>query len=162
MRRDAQTNPRGNRQFAATPRRRGTAGGIALALVLCLALPLAQTATAAEIYARAIGDEYLPAKPPATASPQTPATTVPDLPGLGTGENATEARTEGMSMWSKVLIGIVVVGAAAALGGRGEGSVTADASSASSPPPASAPAPTPAPTTPSPPPPTGGTGGGGL
>lgn len=156
MRTDARTSPQGNPSFV-TPRGRGAGKRCVsvFALCLCLAVPLAQTATAAEIYARAIGDEYLPAKPPASAPPQTETKSVPDLPALGTGQT-TPARAEGMSVWSKVLIGVVVVGAIAALGGHGgggEGNVTmggsAPSSSPAPAPSAPAPAPAPSPTTPS-------------
>lgn len=121
-------------------------------LVAALVLPVVQAARAADIYyARAIGHEFLPetkVKPaPAEREP------LPELPGLG---NATEtdasSSSREMGTWSKVLIGVLVVGAIAALGGGGGGgqaSVStggADSGSGGS----------------APPPPPPSTGGGGI
>lgn len=142
-----------------------------VALVVFLS-GMAQTAHAVDIhYAGAIGQDFLP-EPPRTA-PASPGQTmppraepqagVPELPGLGA---RTAEKAAPMATWTKVLIGVAVVGAMAALsnkggGGSGEATVTTDGSSntggASTPPPASAPPPVVAPTPPAPP--AGGGGG---
>lgn len=155
MRTDARTTLQRNRLFGLTPRKRVVS---ALALFLCLAVPLSQLAEAAEMYARAIGDDYLPAKPSPMMPRQSEAKSVPDLPALGASAPTT-ASSQGMSTWSKVLVGVVLVGAIAALGSHGagaEGNVGLSGSEPSSPPAPTPSAPAPAPT---PPPPTGGGGG---
>lgn len=98
-------------------------------LFAALLLPVTHTAHAVEmLYARAIGDPYA-APPPVSAPPaQNPRPVAPadaaDLPGLGTAprENKAVAATE-ESGWSfkKVLIGVVLVGAIAALANKGGG-----------------------------------------
>ena len=103
------------------------------ATVLCVALTViaTQPAYAADFYlARAIGQEYLPEEEP--AAPKTAPETngqrpAPELPGLGSREETREPSKEGMSTWSKVLIGAVVVGAIAALGSNGGGGSSAPA-----------------------------------
>ncbi len=114
--------------------------------VLCL--PLAQSAQAVEIYyARAIGQDFLPdtttpAPPPASAK-EAPKPAAPELPALGTTTDAKAATTGETSLWTKILVGVVVVGAIAALGNRGGGgsddvnASTAPAPAPSSPPPTS-------------------------
>lgn len=128
-------------------------------LLLGLTLPLIQTTQAAEIYyARAIGHEFLPEPAPANPTPKPTTKTDSALPALGeTTEHQEPPPSEGMSRWSKILIGVVVVGAIAALGNRGGGGSNSesnsgggtDTSGASTPPPSS------------PPPPTGSGGGSG-
>lgn len=106
-------------------------------LVPALLLPLAQTAQAVEIYyARAIGHDFLPDTAP---SGSTPAKEGParqsELPGLGTQAEPTSqaaAAGAGMSTWSKVLIGAVVVGAIAALANKGGGNSGGDSGSGGS------------------------------
>lgn len=99
-------------------------------LVVALLLPMTQTAHAIEIlYARAIGDPY--STPPAVSAPpaQQPrkveSGSAPELPGLGTTPKETNApvQTE-ESNWSvkKILIGVVLIGAIAALANKGGGS----------------------------------------
>lgn len=95
-------------------------------LVPALLLPLAQTAQAVEIYyARAIGHDFLPDAAPSTPTPSKPGQAPKqDLPGLGTQPETNSqaaAAGAGMSTWSKVLIGAVVVGAIAALANKGGG-----------------------------------------
>lgn len=143
-----------------------------LALLAFLA-PMAQTAHGVDIhYAGAIGQDFLPE--PSRAGPaQVPATPPraqpqprTELPGLGT--RAEEKAAAPMGTWTKVLIGVAVVGAMAALsnkggGGSGEATVSTDGSSsaggASAPPASSPPAPAPIVAPPAPPTPTGGGGG---
>ena len=96
----------------------------AATILLALSLPLAQTVYAVDIYyARAIGQEYLPERtPPAPTPPANqPQETLPDLPGLGERTTENAAPKEGMGMWTKVLIGTVLVAAIAALGNNGGG-----------------------------------------
>lgn len=96
-------------------------------LVPALLLPLVQTAQAVDIYyARAIGHDFLPDTAPSKSSaPANPGQArQPELPGLGTQTETTPtaaAAGAGMSTWSKVLIGAVVVGAIAALANKGGG-----------------------------------------
>lgn len=105
----------------------------ALLSLVALVSPVAQTARAVDIYyAGAIGQDFLPepgaqgapaapaAQPQPTAQPAQQQTRAPELPGLGT---RTEARVAGggMSVWTKVLIGVAVVGAMAALSNKGGG-----------------------------------------
>lgn len=149
-----------------------------LLLALALTLPSAQTAQAVEIYyARAIGHEFLPEPtrtppPPATAPDAKPAQ---DLPGLGSQPEEKAAPSAGTSTWSKILIGVVVVGAIAALankGGGGGGEVSVNTSGGSTPDtggtggsgstPGGSGGSTPSAPQPPPPPTGGGTGGGGI
>lgn len=145
-----------------------------------LLVPCAQVthATDGMLYARAIGDPYLPA--PAVDRPSTPPRAakpndLPELPGLGTTPPASQSpaatTSEGWS-WTRVLIGVGVVVAISAIASKGGGSGGGDAAPTSSGPPptsgggtappptgggGSAPAPSPAPTpAPSPTPPVAG------
>lgn len=94
-------------------------------LVSALLSPLAQSAQAVEIYyARAIGHDFLPETAPSQAPAKPGSAPQPELPGLGTQTEPTPqaaATGAGMSTWSKVLIGAVVVGAVAALANKGGG-----------------------------------------
>lgn len=93
----------------------------AVIIATALALPAAQTAHAVDIYyARAIGQEYLPESAP--GQPQRNGERAqPALPALGAPAEEDPAPEEGMGLWSKVLIGTLVVAAIAALGNRGGG-----------------------------------------
>lgn len=113
-------------------------------LIAAFSLPVSHTALAVDIhYARAIGDtyEYRPPAPgtpdpapPASDSSREPGAPPPErtdpvrgeaLPGLGT-EASAPAAEEGARTWPRVLIGVLIVGAMAALaskGGGGEGEV---------------------------------------
>lgn len=126
-------------------------------LIAAFTLPFTHTAVAVDIhYARAIGDPYeyrLPAEPPETggeagssgasepipasdsnaAGEPRPAATPVDqnvgLPGLGT-EPTAPGTGESGRIWPRVLIGVLLVGAMAALaskGGGGEGEVQVNA-----------------------------------
>lgn len=152
---------------ARAARRQGTLRPLLLALALTL--PSAQTAQAVEIYyARAIGHDFQPEPAPAGTPASKPAQ---ELPALGSRPEEKAAASTGTSTWSKILIGVVVVGAIAALankgGGGGEASVntgggsTPDTGSSGSTPGGSGGS---TPSTPQPPPPPtgGGTGGGGI
>lgn len=111
-------------------RRTRTQGFCAVTIAIALTLPVAQTVHAVDIYyARAIGQEYLPEpEPPKAPSergpPQAPSpneSTSPELPALGAREAETPAPAQPRSLWSRVLIGTLVVAAIAALGNRGGG-----------------------------------------
>lgn len=148
-------------------------------IVLCVALLIPWTqpshATDALLYARAIGDPYLPA--PAVDAPRSPASRadpIPELPTLGgapTDPTPTAAvETDGWS-WKRILIGAGVAVAIAAIASKGGGSSGDDgaappasgspppSSGGGSPPPGSGgggvtpPTPPPVPPTPTPPPP---------
>lgn len=152
----------------------------ALLSLLAIFSPVAQIAHAVDLhYAGAIGQDFLPepSSPDTRRAPvEQPHRTAPaagqsqsrapDLPGLGT--SSEKANATGMSIWTKVLIGVAVVGTMAALsnkggGGGGEATVSTDASSntggSSTPPstggnspspPATPPSSTPSPSAPSP------------
>lgn len=91
-------------------------GRLALLLAAALLLPGVQSAQAVDIYyARAIGQEYLPEARPPAGLPESSTSSSPDLPGLGD-RAAPEEAPRPMSIWSKVLIGVVLVAAVAALG----------------------------------------------
>jgi hypothetical protein len=132
-------------------RRHAVRGLHLVAVLFAFALGAVQKVHAVDIYyARAIGQEYLPTPVPATPPANSPGApngtkkqTLPDLPGLGTKAEEKEAPRE-MGMWTKVLIGVVVVGAIAALGNKGGDGGEVGASTGSAPPP--------------PPPDTGGAG----
>lgn len=97
--------------------RRPTLARAAISLVLSIALflPCAPPAHALELYyARAIGQEYLPEARPG-GLPQGDAAAAPDLPALGDRPSAEPERGE-MSVWTKLLIGVALVAAVAALG----------------------------------------------
>lgn len=138
-------------------------------VVLCAALlvPWGQTshATDSMLYARAIGDPYLPA--PTVDSPAPPENpprvprardnSIPDLPGLGTAPPDTQPAAapipEGWS-WTRILIGVGIVVAISAIASKGGGSSGGGDSSAppsTSPPPSGGGGSTP--------PPSGGGGG---
>lgn len=140
-------NPRGARRV----------GHVLLALVLALQpLPAAQAVDV--YYARAIGQEFLPEPSPRTDSAQTPQQQTPELPGLGARAEEKPAASGGMSTWKKVLIGVVIVGAIAAIGnsgGGGSGEVSADLAGGS-------PSGSPAPSAPALPPAGSGGGNGGI
>lgn len=102
------------------------ARGLRAVALLCLALllPAGQIVHAVDIYyARAIGDEYLPERTaPAPSAPNSATERpLPELPGLGARAEATAPPKQEMSLWSKVLIGAVLVTAIAALGNNGGG-----------------------------------------
>lgn len=114
-------------------------------LCLALTLPASQTAYAVDIYyARAIGQEYL-LEPAAPASPAPNSSTekpLPELPGLGARAVDSAPPKQEMSLWSKVLIGTVLVAAIAALGnngGSGSAGVTVGTGDTSAPDPGGAP-----------------------
>lgn len=102
----------------------------ALTLVVCTALLISamQTAHAVDMYARAIGEPYSlpsPAPAPNQTAPAAPSTS--ELPGLGTtAPDVPETPAPQKEGWSfkKILIGVAVVGAMAALakGSSGGGS----------------------------------------
>lgn len=111
-----------------------------------LALPLAP-ARALDLYARAIGDPYAyPPEPaprtPDPSAPGAPAISAPEahaLPGLGSEEPAAPSATPGGGWsWGRVLLGIAVVGAMAALASKGGGGEVTVNSSGSAPPPSGA------------------------
>ena len=128
---------------------------------LALCLPFAQAVRAVDVYyARAIGQDFLPEAPPPAAAPTTPKQPkpAPELPALGASAEPPAAASGGTSLWTKILVGVVVVGAIAALGKSGGGG-SADATvgtggAAPNPAPASTPPPTPTQTAPA--------GGGGI
>lgn len=95
-----------------------------IVLVVAFTLPAAQIAHSSEIYfARAIGHEFLP-EPQPKAAPAAKPQAAPELPGLGTAAEAEADTSENsgkMGTWSKVLVGVLVVGAIAALGSNGGG-----------------------------------------
>lgn len=135
------------------------------AVVVCaLFIPVAQTAQAVDVYyARAIGQDFLPEAPPPAAPSNNPrepekAAPAPALPSLGTSAEAQPTAAGGTSLWTKVIVGVVVVGAIAALGkngGGGSGDVAVGGAAPAPPPANPTSAPAPAPTQP----PTGGGGG---
>ncbi|BAU49071.1 hypothetical protein SVA_2523 [Sulfurifustis variabilis] len=110
-------------------------------LIAAFSLPVSHTASAVDIhYARAIGDPYEYRLPPASRESADPATdpasgsvdpsgapgaaTTPAreiaLPGLGS-ETRAPAPEEGGRVWPKILIGVLLVGAMAALAGKDGG-----------------------------------------
>lgn len=106
-------------------------------LAFALVLPLVPTAHAVDIYyARAIGQEYLPEPRSRSAPPPAPVESrpAPELPGLGASESEAPRERE-RSLWSKVLIGTVLVAAIAALGDRGGGSAEVTVGTSGAPPP---------------------------
>src|SRR5581483_8578347 len=131
----------------------------ALTMVVCTALliPAMQTAYAVDMYARAIGEPYsLPSPAPAPNQTPPPAPGASELPGLGTtAPDVPETAAPQKQGWSfkKILIGIAVVGAMAALAkgsGGGSSNDQAGSESGASPPPSGGGGSTP------------GTGGGGT
>ncbi|BAU50313.1 hypothetical protein SVA_3779 [Sulfurifustis variabilis] len=112
---------------------------LCVALASVLALPLGPTAHAIDLYARAIGDpySYQPERaPPPEPVPAAPAPAAEEsLPALG-GEEATGASPaeSGGWSWGRVLVGIAVVGAMAALASKsgGGGQVNVDSGSVGS------------------------------
>lgn len=164
----------------------------ALLSLLAIFSPSAQTAQAVDLhYAGAIGQDFLPEPSRPDARPAPDRTTpppvqsqshAPDLPALGTSPSTEKATATGMSIWTKLLIGVAVVGTMAALGnkggGGGEATVSSDGpantggtstpppSAGGPPPPQNNPSPPPAPSTPAPgpiaapPPPAPPVGGG--
>lgn len=98
-------------------------------LIVAVALPFSQTAIAVDIYyARAIGDAYGYRPPPASEGNATSAPADardPALPGLGT-ESPAASGAQGSSIWSRILVGALIIGGMAALASSGaDGEVSA-------------------------------------
>lgn len=103
------------------PQRVGLSRRRSALLLIALLLPAAQTARAVEIYyARAIGQEYLPEERPPAGMPESGQPRSSGLPALGDGGR--EPAVPEMSVWSKLLIGVALVAAVAALGNGDGGS----------------------------------------
>ncbi|HEY8554015.1 MAG TPA: hypothetical protein VIL43_05700, partial [Burkholderiales bacterium] len=103
--------------------RRFHASALAIALAPILGLLPPATAEAVDIhYARAIGQEYQPEPPPATAPIPRETDGTAELPGLGS--TAERERAAPPSLWKRVLIGTLVVAAIAALGNGGGSAVS--------------------------------------
>lgn len=136
MRRRRRTGPAAPRRGLLSRLR--TPGGRTLLLVIGLLLPPAQSAQALDLYyARAIGQEYSPEPPPTAPAPERdpPPAADTELPALGAGAEERRPRGE-MSLWSKVLIGVVLVAAVAALGNGDGGSAQVNATPGNAPEPA--------------------------
>lgn len=93
-----------------------------------------------DVHARAIGQEFMHQSPQNTGAvpPADIKRSAPELPALGTNTVREEPPSEGFGKWSKVLIGIAVVGAIAALGGGkggSSGTTSSDSGGSSTPPP---------------------------
>lgn len=109
-----------------------------------LTFPIGHAAYGVELYARAIGDPYAyqpepaPARTPDSTAP-VPATSEPEpptLPGLGSEDAATPSTAESGWSWGRILVGVAIVGAMAALAnksGGGQVSVSSDTGGAAPP-----------------------------